>query len=106
MDVYLKDLRVESLIFDEERWELRMHTVANHIYVFNNLAYTTKTTPCRILKNKMKKDVYRHYIEKKKKNGCLLERFESWEFNFWWRGVRGEIHTFANHIYVFKILHI
>ena len=66
MDVYLKDLRVESFIFDEERWELRMHTVANHIYVFNNLAYTTKTTPCRILKNKMKKDVYRHYIEKKK----------------------------------------
>ncbi len=38
----------------------------------------------------MNKDVYRHYIEKNKNNGCLPERFESWEFNFWWREVRVE----------------
>ena len=38
----------------------------------------------------MKKDAYKHYIEKNKNNGCLPERFESWEFNFWWREVRIE----------------
>jgi Fe-S cluster biosynthesis and repair protein YggX len=44
-------------------------SIANHIYVFNNHAYTTKTTPL-IFKNKikMKNDVYRHYIEKKTMN--------------------------------------
>jgi hypothetical protein len=40
-------------------------SIANHIYVFNNPAYTTKTTPL-IFKNKNEKnDVYRHNIEKK-----------------------------------------
>ena len=108
MDVYLKDLRVESLIFYEERWELRMHTFANHIYVFNNLAYTTKTTPLEFKKNKMKKDVYRHYIEKNNNNnnGCLPKRFESWEFNFWWREVEVR-YTLLQTIYMFStILHI
>jgi hypothetical protein len=51
----------------------------NHIYIFNNLTYTTKTTPL-IFKNKIKKkknDVYRHYIEKNSE--CLSIKFESRE---------------------------
>ena len=51
-------------------------SIANHIYVFNNSAYTTKTTPLEFKNRiKMKNNVYKHYIEKN--NGCLPERFES-----------------------------
>ena len=50
-------------------------SIANHIYVFNNPAYTTKTIPL-IFKNKNeKKDVYRHNIEKNSESLCV--RFES-----------------------------
>ena len=47
-------------------------SIANHIYVFKNLAYTTKTTPLIL---KKKNDVYRHYIEKNSE--CLFVSFES-----------------------------
>jgi hypothetical protein len=51
-------------------------SIANHIYVFNNSAYTTKTTPLIFKKlKKLKNDVYRHYIEKNSES--LSVRFES-----------------------------
>ena len=49
-------------------------SIANHIYVFNNPAYTTKATPL-IFKIKMKNDVYRHYIEKNSES--LSVKFKS-----------------------------
>ena len=39
-------------------------SIANHIYVFNNPAYTTKTTPL-ILKNKNEKTIFIDIILKK-----------------------------------------
>jgi hypothetical protein len=50
-------------------------SIANYIYVFNNPAYTTKTTPLEFKKKKKKIDVYM-------------------------KDLRVEIHTFANHVYV------
>ena len=39
-------------------------SIANHIYVFNNPAYTTKTTPL-IFKNKNEKKMFIDKIQKK-----------------------------------------
>jgi hypothetical protein len=39
-------------------------SISNHIYVFNNLAYTTKTTPL-IFKNKNEKTMFIDIIYKK-----------------------------------------
>jgi hypothetical protein len=48
-------------------------SIANHIYVFNNTAYTTKTTPL-IFKNKikMKKTMFIDIVLKKKNSECYL----------------------------------
>ena len=50
-------------------------SIANHIYVFNNPAYTGKTTPL-IFKNKNEKTVFIDIIYKKNSESLSI-RFES-----------------------------
>jgi hypothetical protein len=55
IDIILKNTHSKSLCM----------SIANHIYVFNNPAYTTKTTPL-IFKNKNEKTIFIDIILKKK----------------------------------------
>ena len=76
----MKDLRVESLIFDEEMCKLRF-TLLQIIYMFSTILHIQQKQPIRIKKKKRKKRKRKMMfinitLKKIKNNGCLPERLE------------------------------
>ena len=94
----MKDLRVESLIFDEERWELRF-TLLQTIYMFSTILHIQQKQP--IIIKKKKKKLKTMFINIKLKKIKIMDVYlkdlrvkslifdeERWE-------LRIEIHTFV-----------